>query len=270
MKNNKIFSKFSFIIIILLAIITNLNVAYAKQITGEITVEVSKDGIETPNRQSKKEEAKNESKSIREESREKIQNLINEATKVRVNFINETKTIKEEAKNKIEEIKTKFKESLSVIKDENKKKSAENIINSINDLNVKLTDQLLDKITQIENVLVGVESRIQKGEEKGLDMSKSKDLVSKAKESISSSKKAILAQSEKTYTTTVTDEITLKSKIKGVRDTFKTDIKNVRETVVNAHKAVKNVATNLAQTPKINDTDDSENVKTNDVTTKTQ
>jgi GTP cyclohydrolase III len=45
----------------------------------------------------------------------------------------------------------------------------------------------------------------------------------------------------------VTDEATLKAKMKEVRDGFKADIKVARGVVVSAHEAVKNVAVALAQ-----------------------
>lgn len=278
MEKNKIFSKFSFIIITLL-IITSINTAYGFQAKGEITVVVSKDEkVETSTNNSKremnrdqiekvKENVKNEAKDIKEISKEKIQNLINEATKTKTDFINETKLIREEAKNKIEEIKNKFKENLNIIKDENKKKSTENIINSINNLNIRSTDQLTDKLNQIDNVLISIESRIQKAEDGGLDASKVKELVLKAKESISSSKKIVLSQSEKIYTITIVDEASLKTKVKEVRDQFKTDIKTVREAVVSTHESVKNVATKLAQIKGINSVDEVDEETTINTTT---
>jgi hypothetical protein len=251
MRKSKTFSKVSFIIIILTVILGVTSNVYAREATGTIRFG---DREENKNKiQDLKDESRKEIAGAKEQAKNKIQDIVNTAKQERLEFKNKVETIKQEAKTKTEEIKSKFKEGLDGIKDERKKASTLSIIDSINNLNARLTSQLLDKISQIENVVLGIESRIAKGEEGGLNVSKVKETLVLAKTKLAAAKESVLAQQAKVYTATVTDEATLKAKIKEVRDGFKADIKVARGVVVSAHEAVKNVAVALAQIKGIDD-----------------
>ena len=206
------------------------------------------------------EELKNEADRIRdelnnrrEEHKVQMEDAIESIKLKREEFKTEMENKKEETKLRMEEMKTKFKESLKVVKDENKKVSAEKIIDTIQSLNIKITDQLSQKIDQIENVLVGIESRIKKAENNGIDVSSVKTEAEKAKTAIADARKLISTQSEKIYEVTITDEAGLKAEMKKLRDTFRKDIKAVNENIKLAHQAVKNTATTLAKIPKIDE-----------------
>lgn len=171
----------------------------------------------------------------------------------RAEFKTEIESIKEQAKLKIDEIKTNFKESLKNIKDENKKISAEKIVDIIQGLNTKTTANLSAKIDKIENVLISIESRIAKAESNGLDVSSVNLEVDKAKLAIAQARGAVSIQSGKVYSINVTSEATLKSEMKNLRDTFQKDMKALNAMVKSAHEAVKNTATTLAKIPKIDE-----------------
>ena len=188
-----------------------------------------------------------------EEKKVQLEQIIQSVKNKREEFKTELTASKEQVKSKIAEMKANFKESLSKIKDENKKISAEKIVSIIQDLNTKSTDNLSNKIDQIENVLVSIESRISKAESNGLDVTLVKGEVEKAKTAIAEARTAILTQTAKVYTTSVTDEATLRAEMKKLRDTYSADIKAVREKVKLAHVAVRNTATTLAKIPKINE-----------------
>lgn len=196
---------------------------------------------------------KDELQTQREENKAKIDALIESVKIQREEFKKEIEIKKSEVKLKIEGMKTTFKEGLKKIKDENKKISAEKIVDIINNQNTILTDRLSERIDQIDNVLVSIKSRISKANEKGIDVSSLDASVKKAEDAIASAREAITAQTGKTYTTTVTDEATLKSVMKTLRDTFKNDIKGVHEKVKLAHQAVKDTAVTLSQIPKIDE-----------------
>lgn len=266
MEKNNFLKKFYFIIILLLIVVGVTNLVEAKQATNSITVEIDEDKSNQNNKeinqnenrnrvQTLKDETNDQVGAIRQESKERIQAMVETAKQARSEFVNEVKTIRQETLRKAEEVKAQFREGLNKIKNEAKKNSTEKIINSINELNIRLTKQLSDKINQIENVIVGIESRIIKGEEKGLDLVKVKDLLTKSKGEISKSKDAILLQSQKIYTVTITDESTLKTKTQETRNLFKSEIKIARDSVVKAHEAVRDAAILLGE---ISDIDDEE------------
>lgn len=264
MRKNKTFSNVSFIIIILSLILgvgSKVNAERGNTATGQIRVE--KQAL-TSEREIQREENRNKIQNLKDQSKTMIQVIIDNAKQERTELKSKVQTVKEEVQTTTEEIKAKLKKESNAIKNEAKKISTEKIIDSINNLNAKLTEQLLDKTSQIENVVLGIESRIIKGEEKGLDVSKVKETLSHAKLKINTSKDTILSQKAKTYTVAVTDEATLKSKIKEIRDGFKKDITATRKTVVDAHTAVKNVAVALAN---IQDIDDEETTTKTDATT---
>lgn len=160
---------------------------------------------------------------------------------------------KEEMRLKVTEMKANFKEEIKKIKDENKKISAEKIVDTIQALNEKLTNNFSDKINQIENVLVSIESRINKAKEKGIDVSSAETQALKAKDVIAQAREAISVQASKVYEVNITSEATLKAEMKNLRDTFRNDIKAVHEKVKMAHVAVRDTATTLAKIPNIED-----------------
>lgn len=195
-----------------------------------------------------------------------LEQIIQSVKDKREEFKTKLEAGKEQAKLKIAEMKTNFKESLTKIKDENKKISAEKIVDTIQWLNTKTTDNFSDKIDQIENVLVSIESRISKAESRELDVSSVKTQVEKAKIVIAEARDSVSAQSQKVYITNVTDEATLKVEMKKLRDAYSKDIKAVREKVNLAHFAVRDTATTLAKIPKIDETDATAEVENNNTT----
>lgn len=220
-----------------------------------------------------REEFKDENKKIKDdlksnllEKKIKIDEIIQSAKEKRGDFKVEVEMIKEQAKLKIAVMKTNLKEDLKIIKNENKKISAEKIVNIIQELNIKLTENLSEKIDKIENVLINIESRVSKAENKGLNVSSVKIEIEKAKVDIVQAKSAISTQIGKIYTVNITNEASLRPEMKNLRDTFSKDIKALHIIVKSVHEAVSSIATVLAKIPKIDDNDDistNENIDTN-------
>jgi len=248
MKNNK---KYIGVFIIILSLMIS-GVALAE----ENTVSSVMDTIKGKNGEVKK---------VNSEYKVKIGNIIKEAQKEREEFKKNAELNKEEVKQKILLLKEEYKIELAKIKDESKKTSAEKIIESLQELNTRLTNQLSEKVDQIENVLISIESRASKTEEKGADISAVNTSIEKAKTAIATARKAISDQTKKVYSKiNITDDQSLKTEIIGLRDTFKNDIKTVRNTVVAAHMAVKEAATTLAQIPGVNNDDGKNSPKAED------
>lgn len=199
------------------------------------------------------ENKKNQLKTIKEEKEIEFEAKIKQIKERREEFKTELENKRQEIKARLTEMRANFKEDLNKIKDENKKISAEKIFETIQALNTKLTSHFSDKVDQIENVLVGIELRIAKAESRGLDVSIIKTEVEKAKTAITFARDAISTQSSKVYEVNVTDEVTLKTEMKKLRDLFSADIKAVKEKVKLAHVAVRDTATALAKIPKIDE-----------------
>lgn len=185
-----------------------------------------------------------------------VSTMIQSIKDQRIEFKKEFEVRKEETKIKVEEMRAKFKENLGKIKDEKKKLSSEKIFEIIHGLNTKLTNNLSEKVDKIENVLVSIESRINKAEEKGLDVIKAKAEAEKAKIAIKTAREAVSTQAGKIYSVDITTEANLKAEMKKLRDLFRADMKVVHEKVKLAHTAVKNTAEALAKVPKVDDDGD--------------
>lgn len=236
-------------IIIILSLILGF-VVYAEDTTNTNTEE----------NENKRDEFKNEVRGVKdelnsnkEEYKIQMEQMIQSVKAKRQEFKTELETKKEESKLKLTEMKVNFREGLNKIKNEGKKISTEKILDIIQALNTKLTDNLSEKLNKIENVLVSIESRISKAESNGLDVTTVKAKVEKAKTAIALAREAVSAQASKVYEVNITDEASLKAEMKDLRDTFKTDIEAVREKVKLAHQAVRDTATTLAKIPKIDE-----------------
>jgi uncharacterized UPF0146 family protein len=208
---------------------------------------------------------KDELKEKRELNKTKLKQMVESVKIEREKFKVEFELNKEQAKQKITEIRATFKEDLKNIKNEKKIASSEKIVEIILGLNTKITASLSEKTDKIENVLVSIESRATKAGDNGIDITAVTAKITKAKEVISSTREAISTQSKKVYEIgTVTDEATLKTAMKNLRDTFTKDIKALREVVKGAHMTVKDAATTLAQIPKVDEVEEAEEQKTED------
>lgn len=202
----------------------------------------------------------------KKENKTRLEEMFQLVKEKREEYKKESDANKEQYRLKVVEMKANYKEGLKNIKNEDKKISVEKIVDRIQELNTKTTDNLSDKIDQIENVLVSIKSRIDKAENKGLDVSSVKIEVGKAEATITLAREAISAQAKKVYEVNITDEANLKTEMKNLRDTFSNDIKAVHAVIKVAHVAVRDTATTLAKIPKIDDdAENDENEVTNEV-----
>lgn len=204
-------------------------------------------------------EIKDDLKNNREQYKLEVDKVINSIKEQRQEFKSEMETNREQMREKLSEMKIKLKDDLKNIKDENKQKTTENIVDLIQELNKKITDNFVKKVDQIENVLISIESRIKKAQDNGINVSSVESKVEIAKSAIDSAREAIKTQSSKVYQVNITNESTLRMEMEKLRDTFRKDINIIRELVKKAHMAVKDVVNELAKIPKI----DNETIDTN-------
>lgn len=231
--------------------------------------EIKNEGLNKEEANQKINELRNEFQNKREEAKGMIEEMVKNIQENRDQFRLEFQANKEDAQAKIAEMRVKFQENLNNIKNEVKKTATENIVNKIQELNVKMTNNFSDKIDQIETVLVSIESRISKAENNGLDTVAVKAKVEKSKVAIESARTAISTQAGKVYEVDITDEAKLKTEMTTLRNTFSVDMKAINALIKSAHEAVSNTATTLAKIPNIDNVVE-ETTKVEDTTTNNQ
>ena len=182
-----------------------------------------------------------------------VKNILQTAKEKKNAFKTEITTIKDEAKSKITEAKNNFKIDLKQIKDANKKIATEKIIEIIQGLNTKTTTNLSTKLDQIYSVLTNIESRVNKAEKSGLDVSLVKTQIENSKLAISDARNTIKNQANKVYTVNITNDASLHPEMKNLRNTFESDMKSLNTAVIKARSAVALTATTLAKIPKVDD-----------------
>lgn len=213
----------------------------------------------------KQNEIKGEVRVKLEENRTEINKIIQDIKTKRDEFKSQVEINKEQVKNEISTLKNNFKISLGKIKSEEKRISTQTIVTTIQELNTKWTDMLSEKISQIETVLVSVDSRISKAEVRGLDVSTAKREAERTRSAISLARESILAQTKKVYEVNITDESTLKNEMKNLREAFRKDINSVQAIVKASHVALRDTATTLAKIPKIDEIDKTIEVEDNNL-----
>ncbi len=191
------------------------------------------------------EKRKEELKESAEQKREELKSRIEEA--------------REKAKEELEARRAEFKEKLGSVRDEQKKKIAERIDEQLNELNERLMKHFSDVLDRLGKVLVNIESRTDKAEAKGWDVSNVRTMIQSAEKAINEARTAVEAQSGKTYTPQITgDEGKLKTDVGQTRQTLHGDLAAVKEKIRLAFEAVRRVATTLATVPRVDDEEENE------------
>lgn len=185
--------------------------------------------------------------------KEKREGLLESIQEKRDLFKEEFEARKDEVQAKREEARAKFQESLKKIKDEAKRAKVESIATTIPELNVTLTTRASERVTQIETVLVAIESRTDKAATAGIDVSGVRTRIASAETAIASARAAIVVQLGKTYAVTITSDTTAKGTLEATRNAFRSDIKIMNTAVKAAHDATRKAAEALKAIPKIDD-----------------
>ena len=183
---------------------------------------------------------KQELRTAAEEKREELKARVDEA--------------RARAKEEIEARKAELKERLQQVRDEQKKKIVERIEKQLNELNERLTRHFSEVLDRLEKTLVNIESRIDKAESRGLNVSSVRALVVSAREAIVQARAAIEGQAAKNYVPDITgEEEKLKVEVGQARQALHNDLKTLREKIRLAFEAVRRVAAALAQIPRVDE-----------------
>lgn len=160
-------------------------------------------------------------------------------------FLKQIETKRGEAQIKIETSKIKLNTDILKIKDEKKKETVLNITNKITELNTKAINNLTININKIDEVLTRVKAKVAEEKMNGTDVKISETSISLSDKIIADARAAIIIQTTKQYTTTITTDTALKGTMGKIKDTFNTDISTLREKVKLAHTSVKNIVETL-------------------------
>ena len=136
---------------------------------------------------------------------------------------------------------------MGLLQDQKKAQTVERIYGNLNWLNDQIVTRLLAKIDQIEEVLERVKSRTDKAEESGLEVKLVREKIALAQEAIKDARESTQRQAEKVYEITISDEATLRTDIKPVRDQLQNDLEALRQEVIGAREAVRKAVNALAQ-----------------------
>ena len=204
---------------------------------------------------------KTELKDLRNANKEDLEKrkkeLKSEAEQRKEEFKSRMEEAKTKAKEQIEAKKVEMKEKLRLVRDEQKKNRVERLEKQLNELNERMTGHFIKVLDRLEKVLVNIESRTDKAEARGWDVSGVRAMITVAESAISETRLAIEAQSAKNYTPTISgNEEGLKSEVGQARQALHRDLGTVKEKIRLSYEAVRRVATTLAQVPKIDDDDD--------------
>jgi hypothetical protein len=161
------------------------------------------------------------------------------------NIINTAKdTALSTTKNEIkQQARRDFKSALNTIKDQKKKAIVENIDTKIAQINTLRTQQMLNRVNQLELVLTHIATKEAELSSQRKDTSLLKVDITNATEALDTAKQALTAQSQKDYVIDITTEEKLGPSVKDTLKQFRTDLKGVfadvvmaKEKIVTAHE----------------------------------
>ncbi len=170
----------------------------------------------------------------------------------REEFKNKLEEQKDVMKAKIEAEKLRLSEKLKTIKDERKKQTVQKVNTEIQALNTRKLEHYSNVLNQIEEVLKKVGTRVDNASARGLDVGTVRTNMIAVETAISAARAAIVTQSAKVYTVTVTTEGKLKNDTGATRQALQKDLSGVQNLVKTAHDALRKTAVSLAQVPRIN------------------
>lgn len=154
---------------------------------------------------------------------------------------------------RVEAKRTEMKERLQGIKDERKKQIAERVYTNLNRLNSRVTDHFVDVLNHLEEVLGRINSRADKAETHGVNVSAVDTQAAAASEAIAQARAKVAEQAGKLYEFQVHTDATLRSDIGKARQQLHEDLSAQRSAVFAARDAVRKAAVTLAQIPRVDE-----------------
>lgn len=166
--------------------------------------------------------------------------LVQQKTEVRKDFLEAKRTAVANLKEKMATREAALKTKLKAFRDQKKATVAERVNTNLNGINAKRTDQMSGALTRMTNILTKLEERVNGATSDIKDPTTAKAAITDAKAAIATAQDAVVAQSEKDYTLTVTSEAKVKQDTQAVREQLHSDLKSTRNLVIKAKQSVAN------------------------------
>ncbi len=141
----------------------------------------------------------------------------------------------------------RFREQIQTIKDERKKLLVEKIEDHIATSNARLTTKMKNALSRMSAILQDIKVKAAGQKAAGKDTTALDNAIAAAETAIANAQAAVNTQSQKEYTTTISDDTGLKGVIGQMVSQFKIDLTATYKTVVDARQAVANVIMELAK-----------------------
>lgn len=127
---------------------------------------------------------------------------------------------------------------LEVFKDRKKAEVVERVNKNLNNINKKMTGQMLKHLQRMTSILNKLEARVNSAKPDVKDVASARKAIADAKASMASASAAVQAQAENDYTITVSSETRAKTDVQKVREQLHNDLGALRQLVVEAKQAV--------------------------------
>lgn len=123
-------------------------------------------------------------------------NLAREAVK---SAQEEVKRVRDEAQARVKQVRESLQQRVDKIQNTTKRTLAARVLNQLDNINKVWTSHFALILDHLDNVLKHIESRTDKAQANGRDVSSVRAAIQKAKEAISSAREAVAEQAKKTY-----------------------------------------------------------------------
>ncbi len=132
-----------------------------------------------------------------------------------------------------------YRERLLALKDERVQRIIERVDSRLDSLNERWARHANTALDRLSSLLAKIESRTDKAEEAGRDVSSVREAIVSAETAISEAQAVVYAQASTDYVITINDETNLGSDVSSAIDLFQSDVSEVKESIKKAHGAVK-------------------------------
>ena len=149
-----------------------------------------------------------------------------------------------------------FREQIQAIKDERKKALVAKIEDHIATSNARLTTKMTNALNRMTQILQNMKDKATTLKTAGKNTAALDAAIVAADTAIANAKAAVLAQSQKEYSTTLGDDSTLKGVIGLLVSQFRLDLTGVYKLVVDARQALANVIMEVAKLGGVGDSMD--------------
>ena len=127
---------------------------------------------------------------------------------------------------------------------------AEKINDNLNKINERRTNQMMDHVSKLSNILSRLDERVSNAEANGKDMSSANAAIADANAKIASAEASVSAQKLKDYTIEATSEATIKADAAAMRNKLHDDLQSVHNLIVTARQAVANAISTAVSSAK--------------------